>query len=409
MENGLESDQMVACHLVHMIGCALSNREPEVFPDGLSWEDVVSRARNNSVLGLIWHAARWLDGIPGGVRESCRRFSEMVVLHNVRYDAERADVCAALRAEGLSVLPLKGANLVSRYPDYSMCEVGDNDLLFGLVGLNGDGACVSRVDSEEDAARLRERALRVMEGLGYTPVPDAEECHLHLVKDSGLSFELHDRLFSDRWSFAGYYRDLWRLVRPVDESSIGGGAGMELALPLEDEYVYLMAHACKHARYKGVGLRALADVIVMNQSFGDSLDRDYIREQFLEMGILDFAEPLERLARAVYDGTPLSDEQLDTVTHMMLCGTYGTEAEGVRIRLRRSAGEGRRPCLAELRRFFSFETVKSDANYSAFNRYRWLRPFFPVYKLLIFIYRFHQDSRAQLSKLAAFFGDVNMK
>ena len=80
MENGLEPDQMVTCYLVHLIGCALSNREPEVLPDGLSWEDVVSRARDNSVLGLIWHAARWLDGIPGGVRESCQRFSDMVAL-----------------------------------------------------------------------------------------------------------------------------------------------------------------------------------------------------------------------------------------------------------------------------------------------------------------------------------------
>ena len=92
MENGLEPDQMVTCYLVHLIGCALSNREPEVLPDGLSWEDVVSRARDNSVLGLIWHAARWLDGIPGGVRESCQRFSDMVALHNVRYEAERTAV-----------------------------------------------------------------------------------------------------------------------------------------------------------------------------------------------------------------------------------------------------------------------------------------------------------------------------
>ena len=349
MENGLEPDQMVTCYLVHLIGCALSNREPEVLPDGLSWEDVVSRARDNSVLGLIWHAARWLDGIPGGVRESCQRFSDMVALHNVRYEAERTAVCAALRAEGLSVLPLKGASLVSRYSDYSMREVGDNDLLFGLVGMDGHGICFSRVDSGEGAARLRECALRVMGGLGYAPVPDAEECHLHLVKDPGLSFELHDRLFSDRWSFAGYYRDPWRLARPVDESSIGCSAGMELALPPEDEYVYLMAHACKHARYKDVGLRVLADVIVMNKTFGYSFDRCYIREQLLELGILDFAEPLERFARAVYEGAPLTDDQLDAVTHMMLCGTYGTEAEGVRIRMRREAGEGGSPRLAEFR------------------------------------------------------------
>lgn len=67
----------------------------------------------------------------------------------------------------------------------------------------------------------------------------------------------------------------------------------------------------------------------MNQSFGDSLDRDYTREQLLEMRILGFAELIERLTRADYDGTALTEEQLETVTHMMECGAYDTEAEGV--------------------------------------------------------------------------------
>lgn len=153
---------------------------------------------------------------------------------------------------------------------------------------------------------------------------------------------------------------------------------MELELPPEDEYVHLMAHACK-AWYKGVGLRVLADVIIMNQTFGDSPDCEYIREQ------------------------------LDAVMHMMECSTYSTEAEGERIRLRRSDEEWHNPRLAELRRFFSFDIVRDDEWFVTFERHRWLRPLFPFARIFGFARRALSDPRDQLTKIAALLGGARGK
>lgn len=98
------------------MGCALSGREPDGLPNRCSWNDLVGCARDNSILGLVWHAVCGLDGIPDDVRRSYEVHSQMVALHNVRYEAERATVCEALRAEGLSVMTLKGSPLVARTP-----------------------------------------------------------------------------------------------------------------------------------------------------------------------------------------------------------------------------------------------------------------------------------------------------
>lgn len=57
-------------YLVHLMGCALSGRIPKKLPKGLSWNDVLFRARENGILGLVWHAARGLDGIPEDARRS---------------------------------------------------------------------------------------------------------------------------------------------------------------------------------------------------------------------------------------------------------------------------------------------------------------------------------------------------
>lgn len=139
---GRGRDRAVARYLAHLIGCALSGRESKGLPNGRPWDGVVSRARDNGILDLVWRAIR----TPGDVRESCQRFSDMFALHNVRYEVGRAAVCKALRAEGLSVLPPKGANLVSRYPDYSMREVGDNYVLYGRIKRDSQG-CLSQLFS----------------------------------------------------------------------------------------------------------------------------------------------------------------------------------------------------------------------------------------------------------------------
>ena len=91
----------------------------------------------------------------------------MVAFHNVRYEVERMAVCEALYEEGLGTLALKRASLVPLYPDYSMREVGDNDVLCGMVGRDGSGAYRDR-SGELGGAPLRERVSRVM-GLGYGP------------------------------------------------------------------------------------------------------------------------------------------------------------------------------------------------------------------------------------------------
>lgn len=262
----------------------------------------------------------------------------MVALHNVRYEAELAEVCAALRAEGLSVLPLKGANLVALYPDYSMREVGDNDILYGAVWRDAHGRYHSLDAGEWNVdSPNRESVLRIMRELGYSRSPEGYECHLRFYKEPGLCFELHNSLFEKDLPMWRYYQNPWLRARALSEGS-DPSLGHAFLFPPEDEYVYCLAHTFKHSLLGGYGLRALADIIVMNRAFGNVLDREYIREQLLELGILDFAESLERLGRAVYDGSPLTEDQEVAVLRMMECGTYGSKETLINLPIRGRTG-----------------------------------------------------------------------
>ncbi|MBM6786699.1 nucleotidyltransferase family protein [Collinsella tanakaei] len=301
-------------------------------------------------------------------------------------------------------MPLKGANLVALYPDYSMREVGDNDILYGAVWRDAHGRYHSLDAGEWNVdSPNRESVLRIMRELGYSRSPEGYECHLQFYKEPGLCFELHNSLFEKDLPMWRYYQNPWLRARALSEGSDPSLCHAFL-FPPEDEYVYCLAHTFKHSLLGGYGLRALADIIVMNRAFGNVLDREYIREQLLELGILDFAESLERLGRAVYDGSPLTEDQEVAVLRMMECDTYGSKTEGLRIRMHRAAEEGRHPRLVELRRFFSFDTVRDDERFAAFERHRWLRPLFPLARVFDFARRALSDPRGQLSKIAALLG-----
>ena len=136
-----------------------------------------------------------------------------------------------------------------------MREVGDNDLLYGFVDADADGSLHGRSDPDGSLlVRAQETARSVMDGLGYELVAGPDRVHMEFCKDPGLSFELHHAPFDDLVPFRACYDDPWRLARVCRDaldvaSAADCPAGLELGLPPEDEYVYLMAHAYKHAQY----------------------------------------------------------------------------------------------------------------------------------------------------------------
>ena len=245
-----------------------------------------------------------------------------------------------------------------------------------------------------------------MERLGYNLVAGPDGCHMGFSKEPGLSFELHHALLDDLVPFRAYYSDSWRFARvrrgvPIVMPPADRPAGLELELSPEDEYVCLLAHAYKHSLYRGFGLRTLADVVVMLGALEDGAHWGYVEAQASELGISGFAARLHNLAEAVRDGASLTGDQLDAVTRMMLSGTYGNDAEAYRIRMRRYASEGRSPRLAELRRFFSLESVQGQREFDAFRDHPVLRPLFPFVRVAFWLRKSLRDPALLRAKLEA--------
>ena len=118
--------------------------------------------------------------------------------------------------------------------------------------------------------------------------------------------EIHYKLFKNRKNFEvfnEYYKDIKsRLVRD-------GSSPYSLRLTDEDFYVYFIAHAYKHFKGAGIGIRLFADVYVYLTSI--KMDNAYVKGELRKLGIADFEKTVVSISNKIFSpDKEFSEEEL---------------------------------------------------------------------------------------------------
>ena len=316
------------CDLLYLCGCALAGEPADPSRvQRMNLASVHALAASQSLSALAWYglesiantshaAGEW--AVPDELADTWRSERDKSVRRQMLFGAERAHIFSWMRENGIWYVPLKGAVLADWYPRVGMREFSDNDILY-------------------DASR-RSDVVRFFKERGYqvnTAVLDDS-----FTKEPVYHFEMHRRLFSDFTSsaMARYFEDMTGRLVSTDDSPYS------LQLTREDFYLYLIAHANKHHRLGGTGVRILCDLRVLLVHEGESLDCDYVAQHLDNLEIGDFGASLERLAACVFerDFSPsdLRDRDLETLHTLTSYGMYGTIDHQVELGLARTGGQG---------------------------------------------------------------------
>ena len=390
-------------YLLHLMGCALADVGPHDLPDGIAWTAIYERAIDNSISGLVWESARRLGSLPDELKDAWERSATMTLLRSVQFEAERGVVLDALREAGLSYILLKGAWLSSLYPVPSMRSMCDNDILYGYVErLPGRGFRVRGMTVEARAAsveRAKEAARTCMSQLGYIETPETlDACDLHFFKPPFLNFELHHALMERSLPLFGYFENPWLRARPHG----GDAVPCEMTYSIEDAYIYLIAHAYKHGKLKGTGVRIVADVAVLLKRFESEINFDYVDIELKKLRVEDFERPIRGLAYAMLQGRPLTIEQGEFLDTLISYGTYGSDEQAVLRRMESPGddGEVRRSRLTLLK-WYLLPGEGAPSELEPFVRRPLLRPLYPFARVGLFLRKAALRPRGQLRKLIA--------
>ena len=284
------------------------------------------------------------------------------VRRQMLFGAERAQVLSWMVENGIWFALLKGAVLVDWYPRVGMREFSDNDILY-------------------DSSR-RSDVARFFKGRGYARNADGHAAGINdsYTKEPVYRFEMHRHLFSESssWAVARYFEGLEGRLVAVD------GSPFNRQLTREDFYLFLIAHAFKHYRSGGTGVRILCDLRVFLSREGEALDRLYVEHKFDELEMGEFARGLERLAACVFSpdfrAEQLSAEDAELLRSLTSYGTYGTVDHQAELKMERMEEQGGSTGRYVFSRFVP-DDAWWDVNFPIGNRHRWLRP-----PLLVFRY-----------------------
>lgn len=274
-------------------------------------------------------------------------------------DNGRAEIFRFLDENKIWHMPLKGVILKDYYPELGMRQMSDNDILY-------------------DAA-FRKTMQQYMLSQGYT-LGAKKAYEDDYFKLPVYNYEMHLSLFGNNDSdFSQYFQNIEeRLIRN----------GYLCCFTDEDFYLYFMAHAAKHYRSGGTGLRHLLDCYVFLSKKRDNMDWNYLHCELEKLGLVDFERDSRLLAEKVLTDQPVTltepeSKMLDFLTRSGTYGTLGTYAQNeFQKTMQKVQQNDAHPSKLKYVWHRLFPDDDFYQNYSMFcYRHKWARPFYTVYRL----------------------------
>ncbi|MBE6708107.1 MAG: hypothetical protein E7578_02545 [Ruminococcaceae bacterium] len=358
-----------AKYLCELIRCAFSEElVPGELPEGVKLSHVYAVAKHNSVESMAFYGLRKRDfSDDAELAAKWKSSVDTALFRQAYFDTEREGIIDEMEKEGLSYLPLKGIRLAALYPMPGMRSMADNDILYGIVEKDPSGGY--RV-SDDSVPEAQSRLSKIMTGRGYT-LSEVSSNHDAYSKKPFYNFEMHRDLVPEHEYCFEYYRDPWKRAVAAE--------GHGYFFSSEDDYIYNIAHMYMHYNGGGCGVRHIADMLVVHDNMGDSLDMEYIGKELDKLGIREFHDKMYDFMKAVLlDGAELSAEQEELLLILTGCGTYGSRERLLENRLNDACRKGSKLSYIRQRLFPDKETIKRK--YPKFYGKPYLMPVLFVYR-----------------------------
>lgn len=295
--------------LIYLMACSLQGTKPEeALLANIDMEALLRLAKAHSVSAMVCMALEQTDAFQYAAETTRLKWLDAknkAVRKNMLLDAERHQLEKEFAEHGIWYMPLKGSILKDWYPKFGMREMADNDILF-------------------DASKRKE-VKAIFQGRGYTVKGYNKGNHDEYEKPPIYNFEMHVSLFNGTYKeLTEQYENVKEHLLPVD------GTAYQFAFTPEDFYVFVLAHAHKHYSYSGTGIRTLADIYIMNQKLGGTMNWEYVDSELRGLGIFSYERESRELAQKLFGiaelptEANLSEAEQQMLAYYLGASTYGT-------------------------------------------------------------------------------------
>lgn len=295
--------------LIYLMACSLQGTKPEeALLANIDMEALLRLAKAHSVSAMVCMALEQTDAFQNAAETTRLKWLDAknkAVRKNMLLDAERHQLEKEFAEHGIWYMPLKGSILKDWYPKFGMREMADNDILFDPAG--------------------RKQVREIFQNRSYKTVSFGKGNHDVYEKAPIYNFEMHVSLFPGTYKeLTEQYENVKERLLPVD------GTAYQFAFTPEDFYVFVLAHAHKHYSHSGTGVRTLADIYIMNQKLGGTMNWEYVDSELRGLGIFSYERESRELAQKLFGiaelptKANLSEAEQQMLAYYLGASTYGT-------------------------------------------------------------------------------------
>ena len=202
-------------------------------------------------------------------------------------------ILKALSNAGFDCIALKGWELRKLYPEPTMRQMADLDILVRPYEYG--------------------RIKAVMKQLDYTSETESSWKHDNFKKNE-VTVEMHKRLTDDSGVIQAWEKGIWDRASCVE--------GNVFRMSDEDFYIYHFVHLYKDFVNGSLGLRRIVDTWLLQKQ---PVDMSVVKSLLESFGMWQFHERMVKLSRATMGEEPMDEDSELLLKHAFTHGIYGSD------------------------------------------------------------------------------------
>ncbi len=348
-------------YLVKVLRCAVTGEAAPDIPPGLDVERFMNFCRFHKVDNIVYMTVG--NSLGDEIKAQYEKLYNQMVMVQAFQQHYLEKTEKTFEENGIDYLVLKGRELARLYPLEVMRQSSDFDIYI----------------RREDASKAKE--LMLENGFKVVAYSDENDDHDEYSIHTFVLCELHRVLIQSKQPWQEECNNIpERLIRCE-------GTKHCYRMSDEDFYVYNLAHAAKHIKYSGIGIRVILDQWLIAKKLGDTINWNTVDERLKRAGLCEFNRYVRELYLYWFEGIEPSDKETikQMERYVVESGWLGTYRQARATEVARQAGKTSSKKVAKLKTYFEIIWVpyeKMAERYPILKQHCWLLPVCRLHKLI---------------------------
>ena len=265
--------------IIDLLNASIHNTVPKLdYGKNVEWDNLINEANAHSITGLLYPALKNIkdNNISKEVIDKLKRYTFNEAIGQSNHIKRTAEILSLFNENNIPVIVLKGLVVREYYPKPDLRTMCDSDVI------------IHKNDLERVRKLLLERGFVEEEDAGH---------HIAFMK-GGLNLEVHWTLANEsfRKGQECFQEKIWDDAMKIKVWGVD-----TLSLSLEDLALHLCAHMASHMAISGVGVRQLADLVLLVEHKGNEIDWDEFKDKAKKSGLTQFSTGMFKVCNYLFD------------------------------------------------------------------------------------------------------------